>query len=146
MPTLLPILAMLAAGIALAVQGPTNASLARASGSVVQAALVSFLVGTLALVVAWVAIDRTPAAALRGAPGWTLVGGLYGAGFVAAMAFAAPRLGIATALTVGIASQLAAALLIDHYGLLGLRATPVTVGRLAGVALVLAGAVLVRRG
>ena len=143
--SLLPVLAVLIAGIGLAVQPPTNAELARASGSVWLAALVSFLVGTVALLAIW-AVDRTPPSALRGAPWWAWLGGFYGAAFVAAMAFAAPRLGLAVTLTIAIASQVATAVVIDHYGLLGLREQPVTVGRVAGIALVLAGVVLVRRG
>jgi transporter family-2 protein len=137
---------MLLAGVALAVQAPTNAMLARSAGSVVLAALVSFVVGTLLLLAAWAALDRTPPAAIGQAPAWAWVGGLYGAGFVAAMAFSAPRLGLATALTIAIASQLATALLLDHWGALGLREQPVSAGRLLGAALVLAGAILVRRG
>jgi transporter family-2 protein len=53
---------------------------------------------------------------------------------------------VAVLLTAGIAGQLAAALVLDHYGLLGLSQHQVTPVRVAGVALVLAGAMLVRRG
>ncbi|MGR6327474.1 DMT family transporter [Sphingomonas sp. XXL09] len=142
---LLPLLAVLFAGVGIAVQAPTNAALAKTSGSVVLAALVSFLVGSVVLAVAWVAFDRTAPAALKGGPGWAWLGGLYGAGFVAAMAYAAPRLGLATALTVAIASQLATALLLDNFGLLGLKTEPVTLPRLLGAALVIGGVVLMRR-
>ena len=140
------ILLVLLAGVGLAVQAPTNAALARTSGSVLLAALVSFIVGSIVLALAWAAIDRTSPAALRGAPVWAWVGGLYGACFVAAMAFAAPRLGLATTLTVAIATQLATALVLDHFGLLGLKVAPISLWKVAGVVLVLAGVVLVRRG
>jgi len=143
---LLPILIVLLAGVGLAVQSPTNAALARAGGSVTLAALMSFLLGTGVLVVAWMAIDRTPPGALKGAPAWAWAGGLYGAGFVAAMAYATPRLGLAATLTLAVASQLAAALVLDHYGLLGLKPAPVSLARVGGVVLVLAGVLLVRRG
>jgi len=98
------------------------------------------------LALAWAAIDRTSPAALRGAPVWAWVGGLYGACFVAAMAYAAPRLGLATTLTVAIATQLATALVLDHFGLLGLKVAPISLWKVAGVVLVLAGVVLVLRG
>jgi transporter family-2 protein len=137
---------VLLAGVGLAVQAPTNAALAKTSGSVLLASLVSFIVGSAVLALAWAATDRTSPAALRGAPTWAWAGGLYGACFVAAMAYAAPRLGLATTLTVAIASQLAMALVLDHFGLLGLKVTPVSLGRIAGVACVLVGIVLVRRG
>jgi len=146
MGALLPVILVLLAGVGLAVQPPTNAALARASGSVVLAALTSFAIGTAVLAVAWVATDRTSPAALKGAPAWAWMGGLYGAIFVAILAYAAPRLGIAVALTLAIASQMVAALVVDHWGLLGLDRSPASLTRIAGVALVIGGALLVRRG
>lgn len=146
MSTLLPLLVTLLAGIGLAVQAPTNAGLARAGGSVLLASLVSFVLGSAALLAAWLALDRTPPAALRGAPGWAWFGGFYGAGFVAAMAFAVPRLGLALTLTLAIASQLVAALLLDRFGLLGLPRVALSTPRLLGAGLVVAGVVLSRQG
>lgn len=145
MAGLIPIIVVLIAGLGLAIQPPTNAALARASGSVWLAALVSFTVGTAVLLLVWAA-DRTPLTALRGAPWWSWLGGLYGAAFVAALAYAAPRLGIAAALTLAVASQLAAALTLDHFGLLNLPQQPVTPVKVAGIVLVFAGVLLFRRG
>lgn len=146
MAALLPILLTLIGGVMLAVQPPTNAVLARASGSFVLAALISFAGGTAILFAIWVAGDRTSLTTLRGVPAWAWIGGVYGAFYVAAAAYAAPRLGVASMLTIAIASQLAAALMIDHFGWLELERSPVSLTRLAGVALVLVGVVLVRRG
>lgn len=145
MSGLLSTIVVIFAGLGLALQPPTNAALARASGSVWLAALVSFAIGGATLLAVW-AVDRTPLAALRGAPWWAWLGGLYGAGFVAALAFAAPRLGVATALSVAIASQLVAAMALDHFGLLSLPQQPITPTRLAGIALVLLGVFVFRRG
>ncbi|PCD02971.1 hypothetical protein COC42_00590 [Sphingomonas spermidinifaciens] len=146
MSPILPILAALLAGVGLATQSPTNAALGRSIGSVTLAALISFAVGTAILVAAWLSFDRTPLATLKGAKPWMFVGGAYGAYFVAAAAFAAPRLGLASMLTIMIASQLVAALVIDHFGLIGLPRAPVTWVKIAGVALVLVGVVVVRKG
>lgn len=143
---ILPILIVLLAGIGIAVQPPTNAALARASGSVWLASLVSFAIGSAVLLAIWAAADRTSWSSLRGAPGWAWFGGLYGACYVAALAYATPRLGLAAALTLAIAAQIATALLLDRYGLLGLKPEPLSAPRLAGAALVIAGVVLVRRG
>ncbi|GAA3707969.1 DMT family transporter [Sphingomonas cynarae] len=146
MPSLFPLIVVLIAGVGLAAQPPTNAALARTSGSVVLATLVSFLIGSAILFAVWLAFDRTPPAALRGAPPWAWLGGLYGAAFVTAVAFAAPRLGLATTVTVAIATQVGVALLLDHVGGLGLKTDPVTLPKLVGVALMLAGVVIIRRG
>jgi bacterial/archaeal transporter family-2 protein len=143
---LLPILMVLVAGGLLALQAPTNAMLAKAGGSPVLAALISFAVGTVALFVAWLASGNRPGAAPFAAlPWYAWLGGLYGAFFVAIAAFAAPRIGLASLITIGIAGQIAMALLLDHLGALGLPRDPISLGRVAGALLVVAGVVLVRR-
>ena len=72
-------------------------------------------------------------------------GGAYGALYVAVAAYAAPRIGLASLITIGIAGQIAMALALDHIGALGLPREPVNLGRIAGALLVIAGVVLVRR-
>ena len=49
-------------------------------------------------------------------------------------------------LTLAVAGQLLTAILIDHFGILGVTARAMSLGRLAGVLLVIVGALLVRRG
>jgi transporter family-2 protein len=143
---LLPVLLVFVAGGMVAIQAPTNAMLAKAGGSPVLAALISFAVGTLALMLAWLASGNRPAtAAFAGLPWYAWIGGLYGAVFVAVAAYAAPRIGLASLITIGIAGQIAMALWLDHLGALGLPREPINPGRLLGAALVLAGVVLVRR-
>jgi transporter family-2 protein len=143
---MLPFLLVFLAGIGLAIQPPTNASLARASGSVALAALISFAVGTVTLLGAWAFFDRGDAAGLRAAPWWGWLGGFYGAFFVAAFAFSAPRIGLATALTLAIASQVMTAIILDHFGFLGLQQLPISWTKAAGAGLLLAGVWLVRQG
>ena len=145
--TAIPLLLALVAGILIAIQAPTNAILAKASGSAVVAAFISFFVGTIALGALVAATSgRVFAPELRDVPWYAWVGGLYGAVFVAVAAFAAPRIGVGVLLTAAIGGQLLAALILDHYGFFGLPRQPVNLTRIAGVTLVLAGAVLVRRG
>ena len=146
MAILIPILLVFIAGGMVALQAPTNSMLARAGGSPILAALISFSVGTIALLVAWLLSGNRPGAAVfAGLPWYAWIGGLYGAVFVAVAAYAAPLIGLATLITVGIAGQIAMALWMDHIGALGLPRDPVNFGRLAGAFLVLAGVILVRR-
>src|SRR5215203_2587047 len=74
---LLPLLLVLAAGGLIALQAPTNALLSKAGGSPVLAALISFVVGTLALFLAWLASGNRPGGGLRESPmvrlDWRLV-------------------------------------------------------------------------
>jgi bacterial/archaeal transporter family-2 protein len=142
----LPLALAVVAGILIAIQAPTNALLGKASGSPIVAAFISFAVGTLALgAMVAASSGRLLAPELRGVPWYAWIGGLYGAFFVAMAAFAAPRIGVASLLTAAIGGQILAALVLDHFGLLGLPRQAVNVERIAGAALVLAGAVLVRR-
>lgn len=140
------LLIVLLSGALLAIQAPLNATLSRAIGGPVNAALASFLVGTLALIaVVLVGRSSPDVAALKALPWWAWAGGLCGAIFVSGAAYAAPKVGVATLLTVGVASQLMMAIVLDHYGAFGIRQQAISAGRLLGVALVIAGAVLVRR-
>jgi transporter family-2 protein len=142
----LPILLVFIAGSMVALQAPTNAILAKAGGSPILAALISFLVGTVALFIVWLASGNRPAtAAFGGLPWYAWIGGLYGAVFVAVAAYAAPKIGVASLITIGIAGQIAMALILDHLGALGLTREPINIGRIAGAALVVAGVILVRR-
>ncbi len=133
-------------GVLLAVQAPTNALLGKASGSAIVAAFISFLVGTIALGVAVAATSgKLFGTDLKQLPWYAWLGGFYGAFFVAVAAFGAPRVGMGVLLTAAVAGQLAAAVALDHFGLLGLDRHPVNTARTVGLVLVLVGAVLVRR-
>jgi transporter family-2 protein len=134
------------AGMFIAVQAPTNALLARGVGSPVNAALVSFLIGSVALAAVALAFGVRPGAgAVRALPWYAWIGGFYGAVFVAVAAFAAPRMGVTYFLMVAIAGQLVMALLLDRLGAFGVPRVEVSSMRILGVLFVLAGAFLVRR-
>lgn len=141
---LLPILMVFVAGGLVAVQAPTNAYLAKAGGSPVLAALISFAVGTAALLAIWLGSGNRPGAtAFSGLPAYAWLGGLYGAVYVGVAAYAAPKIGLAALITIAVAGQIAMALALDHFGVLGLPKTQVNLGRIAGAVLVIAGVILV---
>ena len=128
-------------------QAGVNAQLARWVGNPVTASLVSFAVGTLALF-AYNAATRpqlAPLAAVAAAPGWGWAGGRFGAVFVTAAATFAPRLGAATFISITIAGQVLVSILLDHFGVVGFAARPVTALRLVGALLLVAGVLLVRK-
>lgn len=98
------------------------------------------------MLVTWLGSGNRPgASAFAGLPWYAWLGGLYGAFFVAIAAYAAPRIGLASLITIGIAGQIAAAIWLDHIGALGLPREPISFGKIAGALLVIAGVVLVRR-
>ena len=146
-PALVPAVAfVLLGGVCFAMQSPTNAMMARALGSPISAALVSFVVGSLGLAtLALILRSKMDLGAARQLPWYAWLGGLYGAVLVAAIAFAARKIGVASCLTIALAGQLVVALILDHYGMLGLPRQPVNWTKIAGVALVTGGALLIRR-
>src|SRR5689334_859306 len=100
---LFPVLLVLIAGGMIALQAPTNAILARAGGSPVLAALISFAVGTVTLLLVWLASGNRPRPAVFGGlPAYAWFGGAYGALYVAVAAYAAPKIGLAALITIGI--------------------------------------------
>jgi bacterial/archaeal transporter family-2 protein len=115
--------------------------------SPVLAAFISFVVGTVALLV-YVLVTGIPLANIAGvreAPAIAWVGGLLGAFFVAASVTLVPRLGVALTFSLIIAGQMIVTLFIDHFGLLGVEVRPVNWPRLAGIMLITGGVVLIRR-
>lgn len=146
-PTSLAILAVVIGGALTALQGPTNARLAGAVNSPVNAALISFAVGTVALLVLAAALQSRPdVAATRALPWYSWLGGLYGAVFVVAAAYAVPKLGVATTITLMVAGQMLLSLFLDHFGFMGVPRQPITPTRLAGVVMLIGGVLLVRKG
>ena len=145
-PSLLAIIVVVLAGGATALQAPTNAKLATAVASPVNAAFISFAVGTTVLgILAALMQTRPDMAAARALPWYAWLGGVYGACFVVAAAWGVPRLGVAMTITLMVGGQLLLSLILDHFGALGVPRQPLNLGRIAGVGLVLAGVLLVRR-
>jgi transporter family-2 protein len=145
-PMLLSMIAVVLAGGATALQAPTNAKMMGAVGSPVNAAFVSFAVGTAALgILAMILQAKPDMVAARALPWYAWVGGLYGAIFVVAAAWGVPRLGVALTITLMVAGQLLIGLILDHFGAFGTPAHPISLGRMAGVALVIGGVLMVRR-
>ena len=148
--SLLPLLLMtVLGGAALPVQAGVNARLGREMGSPLIGALISFLVGTVSLILVIVASRAFPnlsAVTFGKIPVWAWVGGIIGAVYVTLALLAAPRLGFALFTAAAIAGQLITSLILDHFGLLGAERHPVSLMRLLGVALLVAGIALIRRG
>lgn len=146
-PLLLAALGVLA-GSLLAVQAAINAQLSRGLGHPVLAATVSFSAGLAALVASAVllGLEVPSRAAAASIPAYLWVaGGLLGASYMCANVFLTPRLGTAAVMSLAIGGQLLAALLLDHFGLLGLAPRAVGVERLLGAGLLLGGVYLITR-
>lgn len=71
--------------------------------------------------------------------------GLLGAFYVAASIILTPRLGAANTVTFIIAGQVLASMILDQFGLLNLLVYPVSLAKIGGAALVIAGVFVVLR-
>jgi bacterial/archaeal transporter family-2 protein len=76
-------------------------------------------------------------------PPWLWLGGVMGAIVVTSITFTAPRIGTFATIGLLIAGQLAMGVLIDAFGLFGVEKIPVSPTRIAGLALLAVGALLV---
>ena len=143
----LAVVAVVLAGGATAMQAPTNARLMTAVGSPVNAAFVSFAIGTAVLgLLALMLQSRPDLTAARALPWYAWIGGVYGVIFVVAATWAVPRMGVATTVTLMVAGQLIVSLVLDHFGAFGVPKQPINLTRIAGIGLVVAGVLLARRG
>jgi transporter family-2 protein len=133
------------AGVAGACQGAANGALSGRAGlgTALLFNSVVVLVGSLALFLATGGPRQVTA--LLGAPWSHYVGGICGLGIIAAMAVAVPRIGTALVLALMVLGQGGMALAIDHFGMFGMRTIPLTLPRVAGALLLVAGMVLMRR-
>ena len=141
-----PLLGILA-GAFVAIQAPINAELARGLGLPVAAAAVSFLAGALALAVATAAMTSLQGMQLdwRAPSPWLFVaGGVLGAAFVTSGIVLIPRMGAAATMAFIVSGQLLAGMLLDRVGYLGMAVREITLGRVAGAIMLLAGALLIR--
>lgn len=140
---LLPLLG----GAMIAIQAPVNARLRGVLASPVGSATVSFATGVLILLAALVIVgDAGRLGSVGGGPWWAYLGGALGAFFVVATLLAAPRVGVTTTFVSVVLGQVAAAAVIDRFGLLGQR--PIHFGweRAAALGLLALSLVLLLRG
>ena len=145
--TYLYLLIALVAGAMMPTQAATNNKMASVVASPILAALISFAVGTAALVAYALLSGETLAslAQARNAPPIAWIGGFLGAFFVAAAVMLVPRIGVAMTFSLIIAGQMIVTLIIDHFGLLGVPIKEVSCARIGGILLITAGVVLIRR-
>ena len=141
-----PLLGMLA-GAFIAIQAPVNAELARGLGQPVAAAALSFLSGAVFLAIVGAMFSQSQGIWPNWkvpAPWLFVAGGLLGGCYVTIAVVLAPKLGAAALMAFVVAGQLLAGLAIDRLGILGIAVRELSLGRIAGAALLLAGAMMIR--
>lgn len=144
---LILLLIALVAGMMAPIQAGLNGKMGRAIESPVYAALISFAVGTLVLF-GYALAARIDFTSIRQATDthWSVwSAGFLGAFYVTAAIILTPRLGAALTFGLVVAGQLVMAIIMDHFGLLGVSVQPISWQRLAGIALITAGVIVIRK-
>ncbi len=142
----LAILCAIAAGCFVGLQAPVNARLGRQVGSL-QAATISFTIGTLALVL----VASLSSGGLSGigdatkVPWWALIGGVLGAFYVTVALVTVRTLGLSSLTAIVVTGQLTIAVVVDRFGLLGIAKQQIGASRIVGLVLLVVGVVLVVR-
>jgi bacterial/archaeal transporter family-2 protein len=134
------------AGVSFIFQQAVNANLRGEIGSPWWAGFISYLGGTIAMFVMVVAL-REPwlsASAISRTSWMSWTGGIFGAIYIAVSILLLPRLGATIVVALLVLGQMLGAMLFDHFALLGVPENPITLTRLAGAALLIAGVVLIR--
>ena len=134
-------------GIAISVQAGVNANLRQSLTNPVLAAAVSFGTGLIALIILVLASGASvpPIETFRQVSWWKWTGGVIGAVYVTTVIVSVPKIGPASLVSLSVAGQLLAAVVLDHYGLLGFALHPANGWRLLGMAVIVVGVVLVVR-
>jgi bacterial/archaeal transporter family-2 protein len=147
MSRVLAVVFAIGAGCLVGMQAPINSRLGKSVGNI-QAATFSFLIGTVALVLIAALLAEGGLSSLRHVgqvPSWALVGGLFGAVYVAVALVTVRTLGASGLTAAVIVGQLAVAVAIDRFGLFGIARQQIGAPRIIGLVLLLAGVVLVVR-
>jgi transporter family-2 protein len=136
----------LGAGVSVAVQQVLNGGLRIALASPAWAGFFSYVGGLLTMIVVLIALGEQM-------PSWKMIantpvlawsGGFFGGVFILLMILLLPPLGAATLIALVVAGQMLAAITLDHFGAFGLTPHPISVSRLLGTALLIAGVVLIK--
>lgn len=133
-------------GALMPLQAGINGLLAKEVSSALNAATISFLVGTVALLIlALLQRDSVSIETFKGLHWWHWAGGMLGAFFVFTAAFVAPKIGALLFMALVLLGQLSSAIFLDNQGWVGYKETPINVGKIAGLVLILGGVWVIRR-
>ncbi|WP_306015679.1 DMT family transporter [Oceanicaulis sp. MMSF_3324] len=136
---------MVLAGLGIPVLAALNAALGAKLGAPPLAALILFIVA-LCVTLPVVIMTPTPALSeLSQAPRHLFLGGVFVVIYILSITYVAPKIGVGAAIFCVLLGQTMGAALIDHFGLFGAQPTPLSLNRVAGLGLMVAGLWLTQR-
>lgn len=146
MPNYLMVLMAVSVGGMVVLQAGSNALLGRLLGHPLSASLTSLGVslGAVCLGLLLVRVPLPATASLGGAPWWSWLGGLFGAAYLTVAILVAPRLGASTFIACVVAGQMLVSALCDQFGWAGFPVRRLSWEGYLGLALVVAGVLLLQ--
>jgi transporter family-2 protein len=132
------------AGAFIPVMAILNGRLGKSMGEALHASVILFGVGFLfCLTVALVLTKSLPHATdLANAKPIEYLGGFIVGFYVISATLLAPRIGLANFIVCAVSAQIIISVVIDHFGLLGAMVRPVSMTRLIGIGLLIAGIIV----
>jgi transporter family-2 protein len=140
---------IVAAGLLVAMQAGSNATLQKSLQNPFLSSSVSFAAGLLSLLLAmaiYMALHKTPlpkAQQWASAPWWAWTGGALGAVYVLTGVLTVEKVGTGMFVCLSVTASILASLAIDHFGLVGMHRHAASPGRILGGALMVAGMLLI---
>lgn len=137
---------MLVAGLGIPVMAALNSGLGQKLNSPTLATMILFVVGGL-LVLGYLLIfsgvpSFKPSAPI---PIYFYFGGIFVIFYILSISWVAPRFGVGNAVAFVLLGQLVSMTIIDHFSLLGALHQPISIQRVAGLLLMVAGVFLTVR-
>ena len=135
-------------GAILPVQAVLNTKLGKQTGGPMVSAMLSFLVGLIGLLIINLITNYTALSNMKllsVSPWYVWMGGLLGAVYVTCIIFVNQQQGVALTFALVVAGQIFISLLIDHFGLFGSIVRPLSMPKIIGAILIVAGLVLVKK-
>lgn len=136
----------LIAGVSQPVQTSVNTNLSQKLKSPYLSSVISFGTGTIWVAIILAILDNgihLPLATIAQEPVWIWFGGLCGVGIVVLNILCLPKLGSALTVMLLAFGQIMTGLVIDNWGLFGSQQVPMSLYRVAGAILLIAGVILV---
>ena len=140
----------LVVGMGVIVQTGANTQLSTTLDNPYLASLISFAVGTVALLIINMFVgggfSSLNTLQDKHTGWWIWSGGIIGAFFVTSIIVMVPVLGSTRLFALTIAGQLIFSVIVDHYGWMGFPLQPVNLKKILGVLLLIVGTILVQWG
>ncbi|MCE7062531.1 DMT family transporter [Dyadobacter sp. CY343] len=133
-------------GISNAVQSGVNVQLRESINNPILAAISSFFVGLVILLIAFACFNQNPVPSLSDLKqiSWTrFMGGALGAFYVLTVIMIVRHIGSANMICLVVAGQMVAVMTIDHFGLQGFVVHQISFPRIVGAILLVAGVYLI---